>query len=90
MIDPKNLRDNLEKIIDMLEKRNIKFPLNELINLDKRRRELIADLQLERHKKNKIANSIALKIKEKEDFSIFVKEMKEIGERIKTVEENIS
>ena len=90
MIDPKNLRDNLEKIIDMLEKRNIKFPLNELINLDKRRRELIADLQLERHKKNKIANSIALKKKEKEDFSIFVKEMKEIGERIKTVEENIS
>ena len=78
------------KIIDMLEKRNIKFPLNELINLDKRRRELIADLQLERHKKIKIANSIALKKKEKEDFSIFVKEMKEIGERIKTVEENIS
>ena len=90
MIDPKNLRDNLEKIIDMLEKRNIKFPLNELINLDKRRRELIADLQVERHKKNKITNIIALKKKEKEDFSIFVKEMKEIGERIKTVEENIS
>ena len=90
MIDPKNLRDNLDKIIDMLEKRNNKFPLNELINLDKRRRELIADLQLERHKKNKIANAIAMKKKEKEDFSIFVKEMKEIGERIKTLEENIS
>lgn len=68
MIDPKNLRDNLEKIIDMLEKRNIKFPLNELINLDKRRRELIADLQLERHKKNKIANSIALKKKKRKTF----------------------
>lgn len=90
MIDPKNLRDNLDKIIDMLEKRNNKFPLNELINLDKRRRELIADLQLERHKKNKIANAIAMKKKEKEDFSIFVKEMKEIGEIIKTLEENIS
>ncbi|HET8794062.1 MAG TPA: serine--tRNA ligase, partial [Nitrososphaeraceae archaeon] len=90
MIDPKNLRDNLDKIIDMLEKRNNKFPLNELINLDKRRRELIVDLQLERHKKNKIANAIAMKKKEKEDFSIFVKEMKEIGERIKTLEENIS
>ncbi|HET7643877.1 MAG TPA: serine--tRNA ligase [Nitrososphaeraceae archaeon] len=90
MIDPKNLRDNLDKIIDMLEKRNNKFPLNELINLDKRRRELIVDLQLERHKKNKIANAIAMKKKVKDDFSIFVKEMKEIGERIKTLEENIS
>ena len=42
MIDPKNLRDNLDKIIDMLDKRNVKFPLNDLINLDKKRRELIS------------------------------------------------
>ncbi len=90
MIDPKNLRDNLDKVIDMLEKRNNEFPLNDLINLDKKRRELIANLQLERHKKNKIADNIAMKKKEKEDFSIFVKEMKEIGERIKILEENIS
>ena len=65
MIDPKNLRDNLDKIIDMLDKRNVKFPLNDLINLDKKRRELIASLQLERHKKNNIANNIAMKKKGK-------------------------
>jgi seryl-tRNA synthetase len=63
MIDPKNLRDNLDKIRDMLDKRNLKFPLNDLINLDKKRRELIANLQLERHKKNNIANIIAEKKK---------------------------
>ena len=39
MIDPKNLRDNLDKIRDMLDKRNLKFPLNDLINLDKKRRD---------------------------------------------------
>jgi seryl-tRNA synthetase len=90
MIDPKNLRDNLDKIIDMLEKRNNKFPLNDLINLDKRRRELIASLQLERHKKNKIANNIAIEKREKGDISIYIKQMEEIGNRIKVLEEKIS
>src|SRR5687767_3828539 len=78
MIDPKNLRDNLDKIIDMLDKRNVKFPLNDLINLDKKRRELITNLQLERHKKKKI-----------EDISTSIKQMEDTGKRIKLLEENI-
>src|SRR4029078_9040579 len=90
MIDPKNLRDNLDKIIDMLDKRNVKFPLNDLINLDKKRRELIASLQLERHKKNTIANNIALKKRESEDISTYIKQMEETGKRIKILEEKIS
>ena len=90
MIDPKNLRDNLDKIIYMLEKRNHKFPLNELVTLDKKRRELIASLQSERHKKNGIANNIAMKKKEKGDISIYIRQMEEIGNRIKVLEEQIS
>jgi seryl-tRNA synthetase len=90
MIDPKDLRDNLDKIIDMLNKRNLKFPLNDLINLDKKRRELIASLQLERHKKNNIANIIAAKKRKNEDISTYIKQMEDTGKRIKLLEENIS
>jgi seryl-tRNA synthetase len=90
MIDPKDLRDNLDKIIDMLDKRNLKFPLNDLINLDKKRRELIASLQLERHKKNNIANIIAAKKRKNEDISTYIKQMEDTGKRIKLLEENIS
>ena len=82
MIDPKNLRDNLDKIRDMLDKRNLKFPLNDLINLDKKRRELIANLQLDRHKKNNIANIIAVKKKKNEDISTYIKQMEDTGKRI--------
>jgi seryl-tRNA synthetase len=89
MIDPKNLRDNLDKIIDMLDKRNVKFPLNDLIKLDKKRRELIANLQLERHKKNNIANIIAVKKKKNEDISTYIKQMEDTGKRIKLLEENV-
>jgi seryl-tRNA synthetase len=90
MIDPKDLRDNLDKIIDMLDKRNLKFPLNDLINLDKKRRELIASLQLERHKKNNIANIIDAKKRKNEDISTYIKQMEDTGKRIKLLEENIS
>ena len=80
MIDPKNLRDNLDKIRDMLDKRNLKFPLNDLINLDKKRRELIANLQLERHKKNNIANIIAMKKRKMRIFRLILSKWK-ISER---------
>jgi len=90
MIDPKDLRDNLDKIIDMLDKRNLKFPLNDLINLDKKRQKLIASLQLERHKKNNIANIIAAKKRKNEDISTYIKQMEDTGKRIKLLEENIS
>jgi seryl-tRNA synthetase len=74
----------------MLDKRNLKFPLNDLINLDKKRRELIASLQLERHKKNNIANIIAAKKRKNEDISTYIKQMEDTGKRIKLLEENIS
>jgi seryl-tRNA synthetase len=74
----------------MLYKRNLKFPLNDLINLDKKRRELIASLQLERHKKNNIANIIAAKKRKNEDISTYIKQMEDTGKRIKLLEENIS
>ena len=31
MIDPKNLRDNLDKIRDMLDKRNLKFDIDSIL-----------------------------------------------------------
>ncbi len=67
----------------MLDKRNVKFPLNDLINLDKKRRELISSLQLERHKKNNIANIIAVKKKENENISTYIKQMEDKVKKIK-------
>ena len=47
----------------MLKKRKLDFPINELIAFDKRRRELITEMQEIKHKKNNLANSIAIKKK---------------------------
>jgi len=53
MLDPKLLRDSPDKIRNMLEARVVKFPLDELISLDKDRRELIVKTDEFRKKETK-------------------------------------
>ncbi len=90
MLDPKLLKQNPEVIIDMLKKRKIEFPINELISLDKRRREIIIEMQHVKHKKNTLSHSIASKKKEKINSSLEISEMKDIGNRIISLEKEKS
>jgi seryl-tRNA synthetase len=86
MIDSKVLRENPESIKEMLFKRNIEFPLDELLNLDKKRRHLLTELQNTNHNKNLIAKEIAAKRKSRQDTINQIQEMSQIGEKIKTLE----
>jgi seryl-tRNA synthetase len=90
MLDPKLLKQNPEVIIDMLKKRKIEFPINDLISLDKRRREIIIEMQHVKHKKNTLSHSIASKKKEKINSSLEISEMKDIGNRIMSLEKEKS
>lgn len=63
MIDPKLLRNDVNKVRDMLKKRNVSFPIEDLLENDRKRRKLIIELQDVRHKKNNIANIISSKKK---------------------------
>ena len=90
MLDAKLLKENPHTIENMLKKRGVNFPLNELIDLDKRRRELIVELQDFKHKKNILATSIAQKKKEKDTTNSVnseISKMKEISNRITDLEE---
>src|SRR5918995_3581074 len=90
MLDSKLLKQNPEVIIDMLKKRKIEFPINNLISLDKRRREIIVEMQHVKHKKNTLSHSIASKKKEKINSSLEISEMKDIGNRIISLEKEKS
>jgi seryl-tRNA synthetase len=90
MLDSKLLKQNPEVIIDMLKKRKIEFPINDLISLDKRRREIIVEMQHVKHKKNTLSHSIASKKKEKINSSLEISEMKDIGNRIISLEKEKS
>src|SRR5919107_2630124 len=89
MLDAKLLKENPHTIEYMLKKRGVNFPLDELIDLDKKRRELIVELQDFRHKKNILATSIAQKKKEKDTTNSVnseISKMKEISNRITELE----
>ena len=68
MLDPKLLKENPQVVREMLVRRNMAdFPLDELIGLDRRRRELIVETQDLRKKKNVLSDAIAGKKKAKQD-----------------------
>ena len=89
MLDAKLLKENPSKIENMLKMRGVNFPLGDLVNLDKRRRELIIQLQELKHEKNILANSIARKKKETDTTTSAndeISKMKDISNRITQLE----
>lgn len=89
MLDAKLLKENPSKIENMLKMRGVNFPLGDLVNLDKRRRELIVQLQEFKHEKNILANSIARKKKEADTTTSTndeISKMKDISNRITELE----
>jgi len=80
MIDPKLLKENPQAVRDMLDRRNMSdFPLDELISLDKSRRELITKTEELRKKKNVLSEAVATKKKSKQDASSELAQMKEVS-----------
>lgn len=89
MIDPKILRDRPEVISKMLAKRRIDFPLDRLLELDKRRRMLMRELQDLNHKRNTVAESIALKKRKGDNAEDDIRMMKAIAVEIDRLEEEM-
>jgi seryl-tRNA synthetase len=86
MIDSKILKENPNSIKEMLFKRNIEFPIDNLFKLDKNRRQLIIELQSLYHKKNLIAKEIAEKRRNRIETNNEIQNMNKIGEKIKILE----
>ncbi|WP_458719323.1 serine--tRNA ligase [Candidatus Nitrosocosmicus sp. R] len=87
MIDPKIIKENQTAVKEMLANRNMDFPLDKLFNADKQRRDLIVELQRVKHQKNTLSKEISEKKKRKEDASMKIDEMGEIGTEIRKLEE---
>ncbi|MGN6822761.1 MAG: serine--tRNA ligase, partial [Candidatus Nitrosocosmicus sp.] len=87
MIDPRILKENPEQIKEMLAKRNMNIPIDDLFNLDKKRRHMTTELQTLYHKKNLMAKEIAKKRKNKEQTDIDIQKMSNISENIKELED---
>lgn len=86
MLDPKILRENPEIIRKMLKDRAVNFSLEDLIKLDKERRELIIKTDDLRKKKNEIALEIAQKKKSDQDTTPLIDQMRQVSETLSGLE----
>jgi len=86
MLDPKIIKDNPKIIRDMLKARAVEFDLDELVESDQKRRDLILKTDDMRKKKNQVALEISQKKKSGENISSNLDEMKNISRELVKLE----
>ncbi|RLB11318.1 MAG: serine--tRNA ligase, partial [Deltaproteobacteria bacterium] len=89
MLDLRFIRANLDKVKDMLAKRGYELDMSRFEQLDKKRREMISEIEALRAKRNELNNQISQKKKKGEDAEEIIKEMKEISLKIKDKEKEL-
>ena len=83
MIDIRILRETPEKVRDNLVKRNMgDFPFNEVLELDRKRRELLTTNQKLKAERNRISLDISQIKRKGGDASLLISQMKESSEKI--------
>ena len=90
MLDIKILRNEPEKIIDALKKRNNPLDITPAIEMDKKRRELLVDVEQKKAKQNEITKQIPAMKKEGKDTAPIFEEMRELSDEIKADDAEVS
>ncbi|CQR45785.1 Serine--tRNA ligase [Paraliobacillus sp. PM-2] len=87
MLDMKRLRNNFDEIKEKLKHRGEDLSdLDAFGELDNQRRQLIAETEELKAKRNEVSKQISVLKKEKKDADDMISEMREVGDRIKTID----
>ena len=89
MLDIKVLRTEPEKIIEALKKRNNELDITPAIELDKKRRDLLLDVEQKKAKQNEITKQIPAMKKAGENTDAIFAEMKALSNEIKEQDEKV-
>lgn len=90
MLDLKFMRENKQKIEEMLRNRNSNLTLDEFIKLDEERRKLLTEVENLKNKRNVESMEIAKLKKAKGDASELIKVMGEVSKKIKELDGKLS
>lgn len=91
VFDIKLLRSNFQEVKEKLKYRGEDISeLDRFEELDSKRRELIVESEQLKNKRNEVSAQIAQLKKEKKDAEPFILEMREVGEKIKKLDEELA
>ena len=86
MLSLQLIRENPDLVRDALEKRHDSAPIEEILSLDKQRRNLLAEVEALRARRNEVSKEIG---KTGEKPPQLIEEMRHIGDQIKTLDEQV-
>ena len=86
MLDIKRIRANKEEVIKSLEKRNGEFPIDKVVELDERRRNILVEVEEMKAKQNAVSKEIPKLKKEGKDASELLSEMKALSDKVKELD----
>lgn len=90
MLDVKYLRANFEEVKEKLQHRGEDLTdFGKFEELDQKRRELIVDSEQLKSKRNEVSQQVAALKREKKDADHLIQEMREVGDRIKTLDDEL-
>jgi len=89
MLDIKYIRDNPDLVRRATDNKNESADIDKIIELDQKRRTVIAEVEQLKAQKNKVSEQIAVKKKNKEDASEDIAQMKEVGEKISELDKHL-
>ncbi|MBU3841927.1 MAG: serine--tRNA ligase [Candidatus Fusobacterium pullicola] len=90
MLELKFIRENREKVEEMLRNRNSSLTLDEFFQLDDQRREILGEVEALKQKRNVESNEIARLKKEKQDAAALIEEMGKVSAQIKELDTKLA
>lgn len=90
MLELKFIRENREKVEEMLRNRNSNLTLDEFFQLDDQRREILGEVEALKQKRNAESNEIARLKKEKQDATVLIEEMGKVSAQIKELDTKLA
>ncbi|MCL5256287.1 MAG: serine--tRNA ligase [Chloroflexi bacterium] len=89
MLDLKFIRENPDLVKEAMRKRGDDAPIDEILDLDRKRRELIQESESLKYRRNTTSQQIS-KMKDPQQREALIVEMREVGQRIKELDDELN
>ncbi|MCL2256030.1 MAG: serine--tRNA ligase, partial [Firmicutes bacterium] len=81
MLDIRYIVNNLKEVTKSLSTRGGEFPLDKIVVLDKKRRDILGEVEILKAKRNTVSEEVAKLKREKKDAQGLISEMQEVNVR---------
>lgn len=89
MLDAKMVRDNLKSVQARLRDRGLALDFAEFLAADESRRRVLTETEQLKHRRNTVSEEVGRRKKAGQDASPLIAEMREVGDRIKTLDDEV-